>query len=182
MYIFTINLRAFLIFLLRLLFLQEVLFCVIIGINERTKLLWTRNKLLAPRSPEFTTARCRWPDLGIVYNSEKQNAKDHSTVSRYSITISSILVVKLNLHVKASVSPYFFFNFIYFYVLVNWSPLIKSELSFLNLLFRFLGFLFLVKYIKSWCRTIHFQYSPKKILKSKQKNRNAWQKFTNVFE
>lgn len=145
MYIFTINLRAFLIFLLRLLFLQEVLFCVIIGINERTKLLWTPNKLLAPRSPEFTTARCRWPDLGIVYNSEKQNAKDHSTVSRYSITISSILIVKLNLHVKASVSPYFFFNFIYFYVLVNWSPLIKSELSFLNLLFRFLGFLFLGK-------------------------------------
>lgn len=158
MYIFTINLRAFLIFLLRLLFLQEVLFCVIIGINERAKLLWTPNKLLAPRSPEFTTARCRWPDLGIVYNSEKQNAKDHSTVSRYSITISSILIVKLNLHVKASVSPYFF-NFII--ILVNWSPLIKSELSFLNLLFRFLGFLFLVKYIKSWCRTIHFQYSPK---------------------
>lgn len=144
MYIFTINLRAFLIFLLRLLFLQEVLFCVIIGINERAKLLWTPNKLLAPRSPEFTTARCRWPDLGIVYNSEKQNAKDHSTVSRYSITISSILIVKLNLHVKASVSPYFFY-FILFFFLVNWSPLIKSELSFLNLLFRFLGFLFLGK-------------------------------------
>lgn len=146
MYIFTINLRAFLIFLLRLLFLQEVLFCVIIGINERAKLLWTPNKLLAPRSPEFTTARCRWPDLGIVYNSEKQNAKDHSTVSRYSITISSILIVKLNLHVKASVSPYYF-NFIIILVniLVNFGPLIKSELSFLNLFFRFLGFLFLGK-------------------------------------
>lgn len=177
MYIFTINLRAFLIFLLRLLFLQEVLFCVIIGINERAKLLWTPNKLLAPRSPEFTTARCRWPDLGIVYNSEKQNAKDHSTVSRYSITISSILIVKLNLHVKASVSPCFFL----FYSFVNWSPLIKSELSFLNLLFRFLGFLFLGKYIKSWCRTIHFQYSPKKKFKIKKETPNAWQKFTTVF-
>lgn len=133
MYIFTINLRAFLIFLLRLLFLQEVLFCVIIGINERAKLLWTPNKLLAPRSPEFTTARCRWPDLGIVYNSEKQNAKDHSTVSRYSITISSILIVVNSIYMWKHQFVRIFFFF------VNWSPLIKSELSFLNLLFRFFG-------------------------------------------
>lgn len=132
MYIFTINLRAFLIFLLRLLFLQEVLFCVIIGINERAKLLWTPNKLLAPRSPEFTTARCRWPDLGIVYNSEKQNAKDHSTVSRYSITISSILIVVNSIYMWKH-------QFVRIFFFVNWSPLIKSELSFLNLLFRFFG-------------------------------------------
>lgn len=105
MYILTINLRAFLIFLLHLLFLQEVLFCVIIGINERAKLLWTPNKLLAPRSPEFTAARCRWPDLGIVYNSEKQNAKDHNTVSRYSIThLIDLNCRKLKLHVTTSVS------------------------------------------------------------------------------
>lgn len=166
MYIFTINLRAFSIFLLRLLFLQEVLFCVIIGINERTKLLWTPNKLLAPRSPEFTSARCRWPDLGIVYNSEKQNTKDHSAVSRYSIAISSILIVENSNYMWKHQFPFLLIN-------VPWK---KSELSFLKLLFCifcFLRFLFLVKYIKSWFRKnyLHSQKKPPKTQKHDKSSR-----------
>lgn len=97
-----------------------------------------------PRSPEFTAARCRWPDLGIVYNSEKQNAKDHNTVSRYSIThLIDLNCRKLKLHVTTSVS---FFA----------CPLKE----FWNCYFWFLGFLFLVKYIKSWFRK-NLQYSQK---------------------
>lgn len=115
---------------------------------------------------QFWKTKCKRSQNGIeIFNNHliDLNCKTQSTCESISFSV-------------------FFLNFIYFYVLVNWSPLIKSELSFLNLLFRFLGFLFLVKYIKSWCRTIHFQYSPKKNLKSKQKNPNAWQKFTTVFE
>lgn len=98
-----------------------------------------------PRSPEFTAARCRWPDLGIVYNSEKQNAKDHNTVSRYSIThLIDLNCRKLKLHVTTSVS---FFA----------CPLKE----FWNCYFWFLGFLFLVKYTKSWFGKIYLQYSQK---------------------
>lgn len=67
---FTMNLLAFLIFLF-ILSIRDMLFCVIIGIIERAKLLWTPNTLLTPRSLEFTSARCRCPDLGLVYSSEK---------------------------------------------------------------------------------------------------------------
>lgn len=104
--------------------------------------------------------------------------------SQYGIEIFNNHLIDLNCKTQSTCESIsfsvFFFNFII--ILVNWSPLIKSELSFLNLLFRFLGFLFLVKYIKSWCRTIHFQYSPKKNFKIQKNKTNAWQKFTTVFE
>lgn len=102
--------------------------------------------------------------------------------SQNGIEIFNNHLIDLNCKTQSTCESISFSVFFLFYFFVNWSPLIKFELSFLNLLFRFLGFLFLVKYIKSWCRTIHFQYSPKKNLKSKQKNPNAWQKFTTVFE
>lgn len=102
--------------------------------------------------------------------------------SQNGIEIFNNHLIDLNCKTQSTCESISFSVLFLFYFFVNWSPLIKFELSFLNLFFRFLGFLFLVKYIKSWCRTIHFQYSPKKILKSKQKNPNAWQKFTTVFE
>lgn len=101
--------------------------------------------------------------------------------SQYGIEIFNNHLIDLNCKTQSTCESISFSVFFLFYFFVNWSPLIKSELSFLNLLFRFLGFLFLVKYIKSWCRTIHFQYSPKKNLKIQTKKPKCMTKVYDCF-
>lgn len=94
------------------------------------------------------------PTLALFTILKNKNTKDHSAVSRYSIAISSILIVENSNYMWKHQFPFLLIN-------VPWK---KSELSFLKLLFCifcFLRFLFLVKYIKS-CFKKNYWHSQKK--------------------